>query len=372
MAIESYDESQGKPIEVLEETMILDDETSYFLTTLEDVTRKINLINIAKALSGDEEGENSEFKFYTTKEIQERFIQVYTEISSIEGLYDQYNKILENLRTNVDTSLRKLELIVENIDPKIREMYNKIIKEFESNFNDLANEDNKIMLHVNEIYNELSAADLEIIRRFDNKFNELTGMVDSSGDLADSLFNILNQELDVVRSRIEAVYNELKSQDSALSNRISILEKKTDTNTNKFSSYYNQSQIDAKLQDIYNKFKVQLLSSTVDSSGRAQDLNNYLDSGIYFFSQSTAAKNMPPNCVNGILHVINCGNGVIKQIFYRYGTINKNDHQMFLRTRGTNNVWSDWSRVLTTKDILMGTNVPTALEDGQIYLQYFL
>ena len=132
MAIESYDESQGKPIEKLEETMILDDQTSYFLTTLEDVTRKINLINIAKALSGDEEGENSEFKFYTTKAIQEKFIQVNADISNVEGLYEQYDKILENLRTNVDTSLKKLELIVDNIDPKIREMYNKIVKEFES------------------------------------------------------------------------------------------------------------------------------------------------------------------------------------------------------------------------------------------------
>ena len=92
---------------------------------------------------------------------------------------------------------------------------------------------------------------------------------------------------------------------------------------------------------------------------------------MYFFAQSAEASNMPPNCVNGILNVINCGNGVIKQIFYRYGTINKNDHQMFLRTRASSS-WSDWSKVITTNDILTGTSVPAALEDGQIYLQYFL
>lgn len=370
MAIESYDESQGKPIEKLEETMIIDDETSYFLTTLKDVTRKINLINIAKALSGDEEGDNTEFKFYTTKAIEERLIQVYTKINSIEGLYEQYNKILENLRTNVDTSLKKLELIVDNIDPKIQEMYKKIVKEFESNFNDLANEDNEIMIHVNEIYEELSDADQEIIKRFDLKFNELTGMIDSSGDIADTLYNILNQDIETLRTRIGEIYNELKSQDAALEKRISSLETKTQSNTNQFESYYDQSEIDKMIQQLYDKFKVVIVSAVKDSAGRAQDLNNYLSSGMYFFTQSANAAHMPSGCVNGILHVIDCGNSIYKQIFYRYGTVNSTDHQMYIRTRGSN-VWSDWVKFLTSKDILIGTSVPAALENGQIYIQYF-
>ena len=53
MAIEAFDESQGKPIEKLTETMVLDDQTSYFLVSLEELTRKINLINLAKALRGE-------------------------------------------------------------------------------------------------------------------------------------------------------------------------------------------------------------------------------------------------------------------------------------------------------------------------------
>lgn len=371
MAIEGYDESQGKPIESLVETMILDDETSYFLTTLDDVTRKINLLNIAKALSGDEEGENSEFKFYTTKAIKEQLIQVYSEISSIEGLYEQYNKILESLRTSVDTSLRKLELTVNNIDPKIKEMYDKVVKEFESNFNDLANQDNKITLRINDIYSELSEADLEIIKRFDTKFNELTGMVDSSGDLADSLFNILNEELTTTKNRITSIYNELKSQDASLTRRIRDLEAATGSSMNMFGHYYTQTQVDNKLKEIYEKFKVKVISSPTDSSNANQNLNNYTESGMYFFTQTANAANLPSGCVNGILFVIDCTGGITKQIFYRYGTINTNDHQMFIRTRGSN-VWSDWARVLTTKDIIYGTSVPTSLENGQIYLQYFL
>lgn len=370
MAIESYDESQGKPIEKLEETMILDDQTSYFLTTLEDVTRKINLINIAKALSGDEEGENSEFKFYTTKAIQEKFIQVNADISNVEGLYEQYDKILENLRTNVDTSLKKLELIVDNIDPKIREMYNKIVKEFESKFNDLAKVDNNLLIKIEDVYAELSDADKEIIKRFDTKFNELAGMVDQSGDLADSLFNIVNQDIENLRTRVNEIYTELKSQDAALLNKINELTKQTETNTGQFKSYYDQTQIDKMLQEIYNKFQVAIVSSNLDWAGRANNFNNYVNSGIYFFTQSANASNMPSGCTNGILHVINCGNGIIKQIFYRYGTLNSTDHQMYVRTFGSN-IWTDWVRMLTTKDILIGTAVPSSLEDGQVYIQYF-
>ena len=82
---------------------------------------------------------------------------------------------------------------------------------------------------------------------------------------------------------------------------------------------------------------------------------------------------MPDSCVNGILWTINCGNGsspFIKQVFFRYGTININDQQMYIRSRMSGN-WSDWERTLTTKDIIWGTKVPEALENGQIYLQYF-
>ena len=65
-------------------------------------------------------------------------------------------------------------------------MYNKIVKEFESKFNDLAKVDNNLLIKIEDVYAELSDADKEIIKRFDTKFNELTGMIDQSGDLADS------------------------------------------------------------------------------------------------------------------------------------------------------------------------------------------
>lgn len=370
MAIEYYDNSQGKPVELLEETMIIDDETSYFLTTLNDMSRKINLINIAKALCGDEEGKNSEFKFYTTKSINEKFIQVYSEISSVEKISEQYDKIIENLKTDVDTSLTRLQLAIDRIDPKIQEISNKLAKQFEEKFTELSNTDNEIMIRIDDIYEELTNSDKKILDEVNLKFNELTGMVDQSGDLTESLFNILNQTVDDLKSTLDSYYNELKSQDVSILNRVKTLESRADNTTNKFESYYEKEYIDEKLTEIYNKFKVKNISSNTDEQGRANALNNYTESGMYFFAQSANAANMPPNCVNGMLHVINYDNGVIKQIFYRYGTINSTDNQMFIRTFGSG-YWSDWSKILTSKDIISGTSVPTALENGQIYIQYF-
>ena len=62
MATEFYDEEQAKKVYELEETMVLDDETSYFLVSCEELTRKTNLLSLAKALNGDESSENKEYK----------------------------------------------------------------------------------------------------------------------------------------------------------------------------------------------------------------------------------------------------------------------------------------------------------------------
>ena len=45
---------------------------------------------------------------------------------------------------------------------------------------------------------------------------------------------------------------------------------------------------------------------------------------------------------------------------------------MYNRTRFNNGSWSDWIRYLTDRDIVYGTEVPSALENGQIYIQYFV
>ena len=65
MAVEYFDREQGKPIEELEETMILDDEASYFLVSTENLNRKINLLSVIKMMCWDDNNINSEFKLYS-------------------------------------------------------------------------------------------------------------------------------------------------------------------------------------------------------------------------------------------------------------------------------------------------------------------
>lgn len=73
------------------------------------------------------------------------------------------------------------------------------------------------------------------------------------------------------------------------------------------------------------------------------DLNNYKQSGIWYFNSSHTPVNLPTGCVNGWLVVLRADSGAIKQIWLRYGTLNTNDFSTYVRTsNGT--TWSAWRR----------------------------
>ena len=97
MATEFYDEEQAKKIYELEETMVLDDQTAYFLVSCENLTRKINLLSLAKALNGDETSENKELKFYSTSYLDNKVKEMYTSINSMGSHFDEYSNIIEKL-----------------------------------------------------------------------------------------------------------------------------------------------------------------------------------------------------------------------------------------------------------------------------------
>ena len=90
---------------------------------------------------------------------------------------------------------------------------------------------------------------------------------------------------------------------------------------------------------------------TVIVSTANTDLNNYTDNGYYFFSASVTPTNIPAG-VNGWLEVIkSSASNTVKQIWYRFGTVNSNDYQTFIRTciAGT---WGNWVRLATMeKDV---------------------
>ena len=92
---------------------------------------------------------------------------------------------------------------------------------------------------------------------------------------------------------------------------------------------------------------------TVNVTKENEDLNNYKEDGIYFFHSYYTPVNIPAG-VNGWLIVYKTitetGGEVVKQIWYRFGTLESNDHNMWVRTYGSGN-WGSWTKIITEKDI---------------------
>lgn len=101
---------------------------------------------------------------------------------------------------------------------------------------------------------------------------------------------------------------------------------------------------------------------SVDVSRRAKliktgsvDLNDYVDSGTYLFLQTATIANLPAGN-NGFMQVISylpeiggpSGQGRVKQIWYRSGTLGTNDWMTYVRTRNEFNVWGSWYTILTS------------------------
>ena len=78
----------------------------------------------------------------------------------------------------------------------------------------------------------------------------------------------------------------------------------------------------------------------------SSDLNNYTSTGTYYFN-AQSHKNLPTNCVDGFLVVFANGD-IVKQTFYRQGTIKSNDYETFIRT--FSNEWSEWSTIVTSNN----------------------
>ena len=87
----------------------------------------------------------------------------------------------------------------------------------------------------------------------------------------------------------------------------------------------------------------------------SQDLNDYKESGVYYFTSTNAPLNVPVGS-NGMLLVFkavwNSSQDYIfvKQIWLRHGTQNSNDYHTYIRTyRTDSNTWSNWHRVITSE-----------------------
>lgn len=98
-----------------------------------------------------------------------------------------------------------------------------------------------------------------------------------------------------------------------------------------------------------------LLQKTTFVETANQNLNDYVTEGRYYFSAEYTPTNIPAG-INGFLEVF-VGNGVIKQFWYRHGTMNTNDWETYVRTYSVgSNLWSNWTR-FATEDELVNDNM---------------
>lgn len=86
-----------------------------------------------------------------------------------------------------------------------------------------------------------------------------------------------------------------------------------------------------------------------------KNLDDCKEAGIYYFPASYTPENIPIG-VNGWLEVNVCNDSAVKQIWRRHGTADDNDYMTYVRTY-TGNVWSQWTRYMTNKDINRSTAV---------------
>ena len=89
-----------------------------------------------------------------------------------------------------------------------------------------------------------------------------------------------------------------------------------------------------------------IVKLTADLLAAGQDANNLKSSAVYYITTANEPLNMPTAFANGFLIVLRYSSNIIKQIVFRQGTINSNDHQTYFRTY-TESGWSKWHQFNT-------------------------
>lgn len=121
--------------------------------------------------------------------------------------------------------------------------------------------------------------------------------------------------------------------------------------------------------------RIWIQTSTTATAGFPADLNDLKENGrwyiVYDSSGATTPANMPPGCADGFLEVFLQYDGpYMKQVFYRSGTIHKNDFEIWYRSGYSNQGWTEWHKVGSQISILDTTvNLDDLKQVGSYYLK---
>ncbi|MBQ6165242.1 MAG: hypothetical protein IJK23_12270 [Clostridia bacterium] len=81
------------------------------------------------------------------------------------------------------------------------------------------------------------------------------------------------------------------------------------------------------------------------------DLNEYIQTGFWYFSTNTSLSHQPASATNGWLLVTRGYSGIAKQYWSRQGS-SSNYQQMYVRlaANSTGTLWNDWAKIYTSLD----------------------
>ena len=74
------------------------------------------------------------------------------------------------------------------------------------------------------------------------------------------------------------------------------------------------------------------------------DFDTLTDQAIYDFSSNASNSNNPSGNGTLVVHRGGLSASYVKQIVYRWGTLNSNDYDVYIRTRDPNGNWSNWAK----------------------------
>lgn len=123
--------------------------------------------------------------------------------------------------------------------------------------------------------------------------------------------------------------------------------------------------IDGDINDLANK-RGQIGDCSFVTLTSTSNFNSYQTSGVYglTWTSESIPRNAPP-CDNCILVVIvDAKKEHLKQIAYRVGTPNTNDHNIFLRSYTKTDGWSHWFYLITSKNIANNSSAGIVRIDG--------
>lgn len=129
----------------------------------------------------------------------------------------------------------------------------------------------------------------------------------------------------------------------------------------------NMDIIDEKMRQL-NK---ELTANNLDVSGKVlptgTNVDDLREAGVYYFIQTNLTYGLPNNSVNGWLIVLRYVETVVKQLFFRQGTTDTNDFEVYVRSSDGETTWGEW-RCFATKNpsgaLLLATENPAFTGNG--------